>query len=259
MISARSWFLVCGTSRSAPRRLAQALKEAAAREQEQAAGRGGWRPLVVRVQGDGGGSRVARCPRGRFTDTPRCPRRPRPQRCRARRRRVCPRRARATVAATAWRRGASSSRRRLETSAIAASPHVTRGGTQVRPLAFGGVVRVAPPQAEPAAAPPPRRSVRRQAVNAMLAPVRVPRAAASGAGVGPLRKGECECAAMTAAAGGALVKRRPSRAQPVDGARPWRFRPRARRRASMRSAASRRRASPGLPRASGRRRRPASA
>ena len=37
MIFARSWFLVCGTSRSAPRRLAQALKEAAAREQEQAA------------------------------------------------------------------------------------------------------------------------------------------------------------------------------------------------------------------------------
>ena len=31
------WFLVCGISRSAPRRLAQALKEAAAREQEQAA------------------------------------------------------------------------------------------------------------------------------------------------------------------------------------------------------------------------------
>lgn len=37
MIFARSWFLVCGTSRVAPRRLAQALKEAAAREQEQAA------------------------------------------------------------------------------------------------------------------------------------------------------------------------------------------------------------------------------
>ena len=37
LIFARSWFLVCGTSRVAPRRLAQALKEAAAREQEQAA------------------------------------------------------------------------------------------------------------------------------------------------------------------------------------------------------------------------------
>ena len=37
MIFARSWCLAFGTSRAAPRRLAQALKEAAAREQEQAA------------------------------------------------------------------------------------------------------------------------------------------------------------------------------------------------------------------------------
>ena len=37
LIFSRSWFLVFGISRSAPRRLAQALKEAAAREQEQAA------------------------------------------------------------------------------------------------------------------------------------------------------------------------------------------------------------------------------
>ena len=36
-IFSRSRFLAFGTSRSAPRRLAQALKEAAAREQEQAA------------------------------------------------------------------------------------------------------------------------------------------------------------------------------------------------------------------------------